>query len=228
MDIYLSDTRKLNTIPRLSKKRREINVWSKNFIRVSVLMAIPRIRCVDSEKKNCNSDKEIDVCQSKHLFKKIKATMAISVRTILAVFPIVAVVAWNVLDASPCLYFYDLFATHTGGWQLHSLQGKSVWITGASAGIGASLACEVIQAGAGHGKVAIIICLMLTDTVSFVLYISDTVLNDSVLFHQLCYHLAIAKNWKMWQNAAKKKRVHQERFMLCRTMRRRWRMWMLQ
>lgn len=78
--------------------------------------------------------------------------MAISVRTILAVLPIVAVVAWNVLDASPSLYFYDLFATQTGGWQLHSLEGKSVWITGSSSGIGASLVCEVLQAGASHGK----------------------------------------------------------------------------
>lgn len=78
--------------------------------------------------------------------------MLVPMRRILATLPVVAVVAFNVLDASPSLFFYDLFATYTGGWQLQSLKGKSVWITGASSGIGASLACEVLQAGASHGK----------------------------------------------------------------------------
>ena len=70
---------------------------------------------------------------------------------ILALLPVVAVVVWNMLDASPTLYFYDWFATITGGWQFGSLEGKSIWITGASSGIGASLVCQVMQGGASQG-----------------------------------------------------------------------------
>ena len=87
------------------------------------------------------------------VLSSLRSTTSTALLTI--VLPVVVVVAWHILDASPSLYFYDLVATYTGGWQLHSLKGKSVWITGASSGIGASLVCEVLQAGASHGKIKI-------------------------------------------------------------------------
>jgi len=67
--------------------------------------------------------------------------------------PLVIAIVWNVLDANPTLFFYDKLASFTGGWQHESLQGKTIWITGASSGIGKSLACQVMQAGAAHGTV---------------------------------------------------------------------------
>ena len=67
------------------------------------------------------------------------------------VLPVLLAVVWNVLDANPTLFVYDKVATLTGDWQLDKLQGKTVWITGASSGIGASMVCQLIQAGAGHG-----------------------------------------------------------------------------
>lgn len=66
------------------------------------------------------------------------------------VLPVVFTVLWNALDASPTLFLYDKVASFTGGWQLSALKGKTIWLTGASSGIGASMVCELMEAGAGH------------------------------------------------------------------------------
>jgi NADPH:quinone reductase-like Zn-dependent oxidoreductase len=71
------------------------------------------------------------------------------------VLPIAVALAWNFLDAAPTLFFYDKVVTLTGMDPSASLSGKTIWITGASSGIGASLVCQVMQAGAGHGKYTI-------------------------------------------------------------------------
>ena len=68
------------------------------------------------------------------------------------VLPIFLTLVWNYLDANPTLFLYDAVATWTGRWQHQSLKGKTIWITGASSGIGASMVCQVVEAGAGHGK----------------------------------------------------------------------------
>ena len=68
------------------------------------------------------------------------------------VLPIIGTILWNTMDASPTLFVYDMVASWTGQWQYSSLKGKTVWITGASSGIGASLVCELIQAQVGHGE----------------------------------------------------------------------------
>ncbi|KAL3810420.1 hypothetical protein ACHAXA_005628 [Cyclostephanos tholiformis] len=73
---------------------------------------------------------------------------------------------WH-LDANPLLYFYDIYVTGCisssygidDGPQrrrsfppgsIPTLQGKTVWITGASSGIGAELALQLARAGVGH------------------------------------------------------------------------------
>jgi NADPH:quinone reductase-like Zn-dependent oxidoreductase len=66
-------------------------------------------------------------------------------------FPVVLTLVWNYLDASPSLFVLDaMFGGHGGHGGL-LLYNKTVWITGASSGIGAALVCEVMQAGATHG-----------------------------------------------------------------------------
>lgn len=72
---------------------------------------------------------------------------------LLIVLPVIGAVFWNILDCSPGLFFYDKIMTLTNPKIVaSSLEGKTIWITGASSGIGASLVCQVMTAGAGHGK----------------------------------------------------------------------------
>jgi len=65
-----------------------------------------------------------------------------------ATLGVVLVVAWNWIDASLSLFFYDLFVPSN----FQSLQNKTIWLTGASSGIGAALACHLIAAEAQHGE----------------------------------------------------------------------------
>ena len=66
-------------------------------------------------------------------------------------FPVVLTFVWNCLDASPSLFVLDaMFGGGSSGDGM-LLYNKTVWITGASSGIGAALVCEVMQAGATHG-----------------------------------------------------------------------------
>ena len=82
--------------------------------------------------------------------------------------PLFVTFVWHNLDASPTLFFYNLLYTQ---WMTTSasLVGKTVWITGASSGIGASLVCQVMQHGAEHGALLFVVvccCLLLRDMVS--------------------------------------------------------------
>ena len=71
---------------------------------------------------------------------------------------------WS-LDANPLLLMYDAYLTKTAtiaatnacddtrrifGLDATALEGKTVWITGSSSGIGAELAIQLASAGVGH------------------------------------------------------------------------------
>jgi hypothetical protein len=73
------------------------------------------------------------------------------VSLLVVLLPVVAAVIWNVLDCNPSLFVYDKLMTMTGQTPVFSLEGKTIWITGASSGIGASLVCQLMEAKAGHG-----------------------------------------------------------------------------
>ena len=74
----------------------------------------------------------------------------------IVVWPAVISIVWTCLDASPSLYLYDLIMTAStllaGHNQFDSLKEKTIWVTGASSGIGAELVCQLIQAESKHGK----------------------------------------------------------------------------
>jgi len=68
---------------------------------------------------------------------------------------------WSSLDANPLLFIYDAYLTQVSTIStpdtrriFHSdttsLEGKTVWITGSSSGIGAELAVQLSSAGVGH------------------------------------------------------------------------------
>lgn len=72
----------------------------------------------------------------------------------LAVLPWIVVVLWNVLDADPILFLYDrIFPVTTDGSScsaVRQLSQQTVWVTGASSGIGASLVCTLVGAQTKH------------------------------------------------------------------------------
>lgn len=53
------------------------------------------------------------------------------------------------LDASPCLFLFDLILPSTGRFEA-SYKDNSIWVTGASAGIGAEIVCQLVEAEAGR------------------------------------------------------------------------------
>ena len=63
--------------------------------------------------------------------------------------PIVVTVLWHVLDANPTLFVYDLAI---GNRRYTAFQNKTIWVTGASSGIGAEMVCELVKAQAAQGK----------------------------------------------------------------------------
>lgn len=60
------------------------------------------------------------------------------------------------MDANPILFFFDLGLSliqplrHES--RLAALKGKTVWVTGASSGIGAELVCHLVDAEVNHGE----------------------------------------------------------------------------
>lgn len=70
-----------------------------------------------------------------------------------AALPVFLALTWNYLDASPSLFLYDAVqAFIPRDNRFRYLQDKTVWITGASSGIGAELACQIFHSEAKHGK----------------------------------------------------------------------------
>ena len=65
-------------------------------------------------------------------------------------------VTWNVLDASPLLWIYDILVSvyiyllPSSSSSALLLVGQTIWITGASSGIGAAVVCELARAQATH------------------------------------------------------------------------------
>ena len=66
-------------------------------------------------------------------------------------------VTWNVLDASPLLWIYDILVSiniylspSLSSSSSGLLVGQTIWITGASSGIGAAVVCELAKAQATH------------------------------------------------------------------------------
>ena len=87
--------------------------------------------------------------------RKVALTVALSV---------IIKLLWS-LDANPLLLMYDAYLTKTAtiaatnacddtrrifGLDATALEGKTVWITGSSSGIGAELAIQLASAGVGH------------------------------------------------------------------------------
>jgi short-subunit dehydrogenase len=67
----------------------------------------------------------------------------------LLVVPIVLAVCHRALDASPSLFLYDLVLPSAGRF-VSAYKNKTIWVTGASSGIGAELVCQLVQAEAGR------------------------------------------------------------------------------
>lgn len=67
-------------------------------------------------------------------------------------FPVLIAVLWRVLDANPSLFVYDLLLHSSTSRRYSCLKNKTVWVTGASSGIGAELVCELINAQAAQGE----------------------------------------------------------------------------
>lgn len=59
-----------------------------------------------------------------------------------AFLPAIGTVLWKVVDANPALFLYDLFSS-VGSTS--TLNNQTIWITGGSSGIGASLVCKLVQ-----------------------------------------------------------------------------------
>jgi len=67
---------------------------------------------------------------------------------LIVILPVVIALLWRVLDANPSLFVYD----HAiGSHRYVSLKNKTIWVTGASSGIGAELVCELVRAQASQG-----------------------------------------------------------------------------
>ena len=64
---------------------------------------------------------------------------------IFALLPIVGTILWHLVDTTPSLAFYDLLVRDT------DFANQTIWITGASSGIGASLVCQFAK-HAAHGN----------------------------------------------------------------------------
>ena len=71
-------------------------------------------------------------------------------RVIVVVLPLAAAILWRVLDANPSLFVYDIVIPST--LRYASLQNRTVWVTGASSGIGAEIVCQLVQANVAHGE----------------------------------------------------------------------------
>lgn len=65
------------------------------------------------------------------------------------VLPVLIALLWRVLDANPALFGYDLIVSNRRRYEC--FENKTIWVTGASSGIGAELACELVNARASHG-----------------------------------------------------------------------------
>jgi short-subunit dehydrogenase len=79
------------------------------------------------------------------LVKKVKRNAGLW----LLVVPIVLAVFHRVLDASPSLFLYDLMLPSDRRF-VSAYKGKTIWVTGASSGIGAELVCQLVEAEAGR------------------------------------------------------------------------------
>jgi NAD(P)-dependent dehydrogenase (short-subunit alcohol dehydrogenase family) len=73
-------------------------------------------------------------------------------RFLLIAAPLLLSIAWFQLDANPTLFLYDLGLSLFRSQQTKfaSLRGKTVWVTGASSGIGAELVCQLVEAEVGQ------------------------------------------------------------------------------
>lgn len=76
----------------------------------------------------------------------VNPKMATLPSAIYILFPIIFAVAWFQLDANPSLFFHNLFFPVSA--KHNDLQNKTIWVTGASSGIGASLVCNLVEAQA--------------------------------------------------------------------------------
>lgn len=82
-------------------------------------------------------------------FSTVYDIMPSRLQLLIIVSPVVIAILWRVLDANPSLFAYDFVVSENRRYA--AFQNKTVWVTGASSGIGAELVCELVKAQAFHG-----------------------------------------------------------------------------
>jgi short-subunit dehydrogenase len=75
--------------------------------------------------------------------------MRLSFILFIALVAVFGTLVWNKLDANPSLFFYEWVFPAKGN-NIHNLSKQTIWVTGASSGIGASIVCALVQAQAKH------------------------------------------------------------------------------
>ncbi len=88
-------------------------------------------------------------------------TMLSRYSILIIVFPVFVAFLWRVLDANPALFAYDL--TVSNRHRYAAFENKTIWVTGASSGIGAELVCELVKAQAFHGALLLLLCALFCD-----------------------------------------------------------------
>lgn len=75
-------------------------------------------------------------------------------RLLVIAAPVLLTLVWLFVDANPTLFFFDLGLSlvKSNNSRFASLKGKTIWVTGASSGIGAELVCRLVAAEVEHGK----------------------------------------------------------------------------
>ena len=87
------------------------------------------------------------VCEANNALEKEQQQSSMT-KIIYIVLPVLLVLVWSLLDAQLSLLLFDKLAPSN---RHDALQTKTVWVTGASSGIGAQLVCDLIKAKTKHG-----------------------------------------------------------------------------
>lgn len=79
-----------------------------------------------------------------------------------AVLPLLVAAIAMVMDASPTLFLYDSILPKRNRFRSH-FRNQTIWVTGASSGIGLELLCLLIEAQTKHGAFSAVLRFFLVD-----------------------------------------------------------------